>query len=185
MLYLGPGSNAPESECAIPDPATAPCHPSPSLLHAENKPKTPTKMRAAWRANEVVGRRLHNTHFQTHLNQLSFKTPSPPKSQCPQNSHGLVELSPGISDCHHRDIQGLSLQHVFNQPKNKDANPPSPLTLCIKQAHFQPPQVTNCAFSNPHSRGQVLCNTPLPPLQPLPGQVSRDTATPKLRFVCQ
>ena len=91
----------------------------------------------------------------TPKSEFSFKTFLPPKSQCPQNNLSLVELSSG-----YQRNQGLCLQQVFKQPKNKDAIPSTPLTLGIEQGHFQPPQGTNCPLSHPYSSEQVLYNTP-------------------------
>lgn len=138
-----------------------PAIPVPSFFYALSKPKTPTKMPAAWRADEVVGRRLHDTHLQTHLNQSSrSKHSHHPNPNAHRTTSGLVELSPGISNCHRSEIQGLCLQRAFSQTKNRDANPPTPLTMGTEQAHFPPPQGTSRAPSYPHSKGQVLYKQP-------------------------
>lgn len=153
-----PGSNTPESECAVPNPATVACHPSPSLMPHTRRVTQKHQQRSQKHGGLMKLFRRTPTLKHT-LNQSSLSKLLPPKSQCHRtNNLSQPNSVLDISRCHHGEIQGLCLQQVFNQPKNKDANPCTPFTLGIGQAHVQPPQGTNRSHAHPHSREQVFYN---------------------------
>lgn len=128
-----------------------------------------------------LGKKLHDTHPQAHLNQSSLSKPS----YHPNPNAHRTTLAWSNSALVISEIKACVSNRYLSSQRTKMPSHPLPLHWALSKDTFNLPKALTVLSHTPIPASRSSTTLPLPPLQPLPRLVSRGTATLQPRFSCQ